>query len=148
MILDHLNNAARSLPLHKDFAKAFEFLRQAGLKDMADGKYPIDGDRVVATIAASEGRGTAGAKIEAHRKFIDIQFTIAGEEVIGWKPTPACSPVITPYDPVKDIEFLGGEPITWVTVPPGTFMIFFPEDAHAPLAGKGKVRKVVVKVAV
>ncbi|PIZ99843.1 MAG: YhcH/YjgK/YiaL family protein, partial [Candidatus Levybacteria bacterium CG_4_10_14_0_2_um_filter_35_8] len=28
------------------------------------------------------------------------------------------------------------------------FCIFFPEDAHAPLVGKGQVRKVIFKVAV
>jgi biofilm protein TabA len=35
-----------------------------------------------------------------------------------------------------------------VATPPGTFAIFFPEDAHAPMAGEGLIHKVVVKVAV
>jgi beta-galactosidase beta subunit len=33
-------------------------------------------------------------------------------------------------------------------VPAGHFAIFFPEDAHAPLAGEGHLVKAVVKVAV
>jgi beta-galactosidase beta subunit len=37
--------------------------------------------------------------------------------------------------------------MTWVAVPPGSFAIFFPHDAHAPLGGEGRVKKAVVKVA-
>jgi beta-galactosidase beta subunit len=35
-----------------------------------------------------------------------------------------------------------------VTVAPGSFGIFFPEDAHAPAAADGPIHKVVLKVAV
>ena len=35
-----------------------------------------------------------------------------------------------------------------VDAPAGSFAVFFPADAHAPLAGDGDVRKAVVKVAV
>jgi len=40
------------------------------------------------------------------------------------------------------------QPSTFVSVPPGSFTIFFPHDAHAPLAGPGRLKKAVVKVAV
>jgi beta-galactosidase beta subunit len=33
-------------------------------------------------------------------------------------------------------------------VPAGSFAIFFPDDAHAPLATTGEAHKLVVKVAV
>jgi beta-galactosidase beta subunit len=35
-----------------------------------------------------------------------------------------------------------------VATPAGSYCIFFPEDAHAPLVSDGMVRKVVVKIAV
>jgi beta-galactosidase beta subunit len=35
-----------------------------------------------------------------------------------------------------------------VSVPRGSFAIFFPEDAHAPLAGRGALTKAIVKIAV
>jgi biofilm protein TabA len=35
-----------------------------------------------------------------------------------------------------------------VTIPQGSFGIFYPEDAHAPMGSDGPLHKVVVKVAV
>ena len=32
------------------------------------------------------------------------------------------------------------------TLSPGEFVIFFPEDAHAPCIGEGVIRKMVAKV--
>ena len=42
----------------------------------------------------------------------------------------------------------GDKPDLWFSLPPGSFAIFFPSDAHAPLAGAGKTMKAVVKIAV
>ena len=37
-------------------------------------------------------------------------------------------------------------PDNYVTVLPGEFVVFFPDDAHAPMIGTGVVHKVVIKV--
>ena len=34
----------------------------------------------------------------------------------------------------------------YVTVRPGEFLIVYPEDAHAPIIGRGKLRKLIAKV--
>ncbi len=44
--------------------------------------------------------------------------------------------------------FFADRPETWFAVKPGSFAIFYPQDAHAPLAGTGETRKAVMKVAV
>ena len=72
----------------------------------------------------------------------------AGSEEIGWRPKPLCQNVAQAYDKEKDIEYYGDRPELWFKVPPGYFVVFFPDDAHAPLAGSEKVVKAVVKVAV
>ena len=69
-------------------------------------------------------------------------------EEFGWRPAAACSQTTEKYDAAKDIVFFGDKPEIWFAVPPGHFAVFFPSDAHAPLAGKGAIRKAVVKVAV
>jgi YhcH/YjgK/YiaL family protein len=51
------------------------------------------------------------------------------------------------YDPGRDIEFFTDRPDVWIPVKPGQFVVFFPEDAHAPLVGAGEIHKIVVKVA-
>jgi beta-galactosidase beta subunit len=46
----------------------------------------------------------------------------------------------------NDIGFVKDQPTLWIPVPPGSFAVFFPEDGHAPLAGDGPLRKIVLKI--
>lgn len=147
MILDRLGRAEQYCHLHPRFRAAFEFLRNTGLSQLAAGKHEIQGDKLYVLIAREKGRAHAGARLEAHRKYIDIQLTLAGQEEIGWRPTTECSQPDAPFDTTKDVCLYGDAPESWVSVPAGTFVIFFPDDAHAPLAGQGDLHKAVVKVA-
>ena len=147
MILDRLENADRYAGMHASFAKAFAFLRQPSLAAMADGKHVIDGERLMVIMGKEPGKGERGTKLESHRKYIDIQYTLSGIERIGWKPAKECR-VSTPHDDARDVAFYGDASESWVTVQAGTFVVFYPEDAHAPLAGDGTPHKAVVKVAV
>lgn len=147
MILDTLDQADRYASLHPGFAPGFAFLREAPLAELQPGRHEIDGERVFAIVATDEGRGRDGARLEAHRRYIDIQLVVEGNEVIGWSELTCCTNVESPYDAEKDIVFFRDRPATWMDLAPGHFCIFFPEDAHAPLAGQGLVRKIVVKVA-
>ena len=126
----------------------FEYLRATDLAAFAPGRHEIDGDRISISVDHVEGRGREGARLEAHRQHIDIQLTLAGVEQIGWRPLAVCEQPEGVFDPTRDIGFYRDRPETWLVVPPGTFAIFFPEDAHAPLAGEGAVRKAIVKIRV
>jgi biofilm protein TabA len=123
MILDRLENAQRYVALHPDFAKAFTFLRQPRLESLPLEKIEIDGVRV-------------------------IQYVISGVDEMGWKTKSTCRKPDTPYDAEKDFELFSDPADAWVAVGPGAFTVFFPEDAHAPLIGKGELHKIVIKVAV
>lgn len=148
MIVDYLQEANRYSPLHAGFADVFEFLRRADLAKLADGRHEIDGERLFAIVSRVEGRGREKALLEAHRRYIDVQFVISGQDCIGWMPTADCERVASPYDPEKDLEFFFDRPATWLAVSTGAFAIFYPEDAHAPLATSGPIHKAIVKVAV
>ena len=148
MILDDLKNADRHAGLHPDFAAAFDFLKRADIGTLPAGRCDVLGKRVFAIVGKDEGKGREKARLEAHRKYIDIQFVVSGEEWIGWRDLAACRESGLGYSAEKEIEFYTAAPTKWFRVPPGSFAIFFPEDAHAPLAGEGPVHKVVVKVAV
>lgn len=148
MIFDDLKNAARYHALHPGFRHGFEFLSQSGLAQLDGGRHELDGDRLFALVNRDPGRGHEGARLEAHRKYIDIQFLVDGCEEIGWRPTPECRQITEAYDDARDLMFFGDAPQSWINLPVGKFMVFFPEDAHAPLASRGDNLKVVVKVAV
>jgi biofilm protein TabA len=147
MILDTLARSGRYSALHPAFTRAFDVLASSDLITLEPGRHEIDGDRIYISIDHKEGRGREGARLEAHRHYLDIQFTIDGCEEIGWMPLGECRQATGAFDPAKDIQFFGDPPRTWVAVPPGHFAIFFPEDAHAPLAGCGFLKKAIVKIA-
>lgn len=148
MVLDTLANADRYAALHPGLADAFQFLRRAGLDTLAPGRYPLQGDELFAIVSRVPARRREEAKLECHRRYIDVQFVIAGNDEMGWKPAAACHQPQAPFDQGKDIQFFNDAPDAWVAVPAGSFSLFFPEDAHAPLAGEGMIHKVVMKVAV
>ena len=141
-----LGLSARYADLDPAFARAFGFLREVDLSSLAAGRHDIDGDVIYVSIDHADGRGRQGARLEAHRRHIDIQLTLLGEEQIGWKPLVSCETPDGAFDDSRDIGFFRDRPETWLSLPPGTFAIFFPEDAHAPLAGSGPVKKAIVKV--
>ena len=148
MVLDRLANWRRYAGLHPGFADAFRWLAQLRPAEAAVGRHAIDGDRLYALIGRDPGRGHDGARLEAHRRYIDIQLTLAGQEEIGWSPLADCVEPESPYSSEGDIAFYAACPNTWLAVPPGTFAILYPDDAHAPLAGTGELFKAVAKVAV
>jgi len=147
MILDKLSESDRYAALHPDFARAFEFLAKTSLGGLTPGRHEIDGDRMFVLIDHKTGKGREGARLEAHRKYIDIQYTFEGMEEVGWSPLDALRPPSGGFDESNDIGFFDDDrPSTWLSVPPGLLAIFFPEDAHAPLAGRGLLKKAVVKI--
>lgn len=148
MILDEPAAAWRYESLHPGFRQGIEFLRSRDLESLPSGRIDLDGDRLFALINRDPGKGRSGARLEAHRKYIDIQYLVSGREEIGWRPTAQCRDLTDPYSESRDIMFFADQPLTWIELPVGKFMIFYPEDAHAPLAATGENLKVVIKVAV
>jgi len=147
MILNTLANADRYAALHPLFAHAFEFLRVTDLKSLTPGKHTVQGEQLFVIVEACAGRTRGEAKLECHRRYIDIQLVLAGIDEMGWKPVAECVEPATDYDAARDIRFFNDAPSSWIATPPGAFCVFFPEDAHAPLVCAGMIRKVVVKIA-
>ena len=148
MIIDRLDEAHRYFPLHPLFPRAFEILWSPDLSSLHAGKHQIEGDRLYLVIALEEGVGMDRAVLEAHRRYIDIQFVIEGTDMIGWKPVRECTHVRQPYDESKDVELYGGKPASWSPVAGPGFALYFPGDAHAPLGGTGRLRRAIVKVGI
>jgi len=110
MILDVLDSAHYYFALHKDFAKAFEFLLRSDVKELPMEKYEIDGDRIYAVVASDPGRKKADSRLETHEKYIDIQLVLDGTDNMGWKPKSLCKQPAGDYDQEKDLQFFEDEP--------------------------------------
>lgn len=103
-------------------------------------------DQVLATKARAE------AFFESHRKYIDVQVVIEGEETME---VIDAGQIATQgeFQPERDLQlYQDTTRASIVRLGPGDAAIFFPADVHMPLlqprAGAGAVRKTVVKVPV
>ena len=128
-----------------------EFLEKTDLAALPLGKHEIAGEAVFALAMKAPARSLAEAKFESHREYLDIQFLLSGEEMIGLLPIGQLAEA-APYDAVKDL-ILYGTPARFheLRVPPGHFAVFFPEEGHMPMCrvgAPGELHKVVVKVRV
>lgn len=147
MILDTLANADRYAALHPLFARAFAFLRETDLQSLPTGMHEVQGEQLFVIVESCQGRTREEAKLECHRRYIDIQLVLEGIDEMGWKPVAECVNPLAGYDAARDIRFFSDVPSSWIATPAGSFCLFFPDDAHAPLVSTGLIRKGVVKIA-
>lgn len=147
MIIDTLASADKYFGLHQNFKAAFEFLRSTDLNAIEVGKYEI-ADGLKAIVSDNEGKTAevAAEKFECHNKNIDIQVCIRGYETMGWKPRTNCTMPKGEYNDEKDVLFYGDKPDMHFSLKDSQFVIFYPEDVHAPMIGEGLIKKLVVKV--
>lgn len=148
MILDSLSAGKKYAGMHVNFPKAFTYLTETDLDSLEAGSYEISGKDVVATVFTKPAKTKEESleKFECHDKHIDIQVCLGGEEAIGWKPRENCMQLKGSYNPEKDVSYYADEPDTYFQLSPGQFAVFFPEDVHAPMIGKGDIKKLVIKV--
>ena len=128
--------------------KAFDFLRDTDMEKIETGKYELDGENLYASVSEYNTKNEEDARLEAHRKYADIQYIISGEEKMGLVPLTKTE-VVTPYDDAKDVCFLKAGKLTYHHATPKVYFIFFPEDAHKPsikVKDNAPVKKVVLKV--
>lgn len=146
MILDSLSNAEKYYELHPLFKDAFDYIKSTNFEDASLGKMELKGDDLFAIISDSDMRTQAEAPLEVHNEYIDIQLPVSCTEVFGWKSRAELVQEDEVFDPKRDIQFFKDEYTSLISVAPGNFVVFFPQDGHAPCIGNGTVRKVVIKI--
>lgn len=149
MIIDQVPNAALYRGLSPLMAAAMDELLKGELPRRADGRYELRGDRLVAIVQTYPTKPRSQGAWETHRKYIDVQWMLQGEELMGYGPVDELK-VAQVYDSQKDVMFHEGEGRGFVRVSAGMFVIFHPHDAHMPsltAQTPSTVRKIVLKVA-
>lgn len=116
--------------------------------DMAEKQYYIQ-DGVFVRIMSYKTKQKSECNIEAHNKYVDIQFTLKGSEGISLYERSRLKE-ISPYNADDDIVFFNPQNIDYLMVKniPGYFSIIFPEEAHQPMiyTGDDIVKKGVIKI--
>ena len=151
MIVATLDQLANQAAVPPRLRKALDFLQKTDLLALDAGRAEIDGNEVFALVQSYDTRPIPEPpRFEAHRKYMDVQYLAAGNEVMGWASLDQLD-VTVEYIPDKDI-MLGHVPAgayCFVPFGAGQAILLYPTDAHAPMHTAGEpepVRKIVVKV--
>lgn len=145
MIYDTLDHLERYRGMHPGVLRGLRFLAETDFS-APQARYEIDGEKIFAFVQDYETK-PANDTPEAHRKYIDIQYLIQGEELVGVAPLEAMTEVVE-AKPENDIWLYHG-PVAQVPIGNRRFLALFPEDAHAPgvaVDSPAPARKCVVKV--
>jgi uncharacterized protein, YhcH/YjgK/YiaL family len=146
MIVDTIENLGKYVALNPLFADVVEFLKNHDLQSMEPGKYPIKDKDLFMNLQVAQQRTKDTAFLETHIEMIDIQIPITCAETFGY--TPLCDLPAFDYNAEKDITKYGDtKPQTFVTVNPGQFAIFFPQDGHMPcIIDEPEIKKAIFKI--
>lgn len=68
----------------KSIIKAINFLKDNDFVNMKTGVYNIMGDDIIAQVVDKETKSEKDLKAEVHRKYVEIQFSVLGNEIIGY----------------------------------------------------------------
>lgn len=146
MIIDTLDHLGLYSSLHPLFADVTDYLKSHDLQTMEPGKYTIIDKDLFVNLQVAKQRSKETAFLETHIQMIDIQIPISCAETFGY--SPLCDLPDFQYDAENDITKYGDtKPQTYVTVNPGQFVIFFPQDGHAPcIIEDDEIKKAIFKV--
>jgi len=147
MIVDSLSRFGDYLGVHPLFPRVGQYLAATDLGALAEGRHEIGGG-CFALVSEYRTLGAGEGFIECHRRHIDVQVLARGVERVGVCRRGECIPAS--WDEEGDCEVLEGE-VDHVTLRPGSFAVFLPQDGHMPKLDAGEaatVRKVVIKVPV
>jgi biofilm protein TabA len=131
----------------KYWEEAFSFLKTHDLSSIAKGRYVVDGDNVTATVTYDSSKNLDKTSWESHRKFIDLQYVIEGEELMGVCPVSEAT-VTNPYNERRDVANYSVKGKIY-SATADAFFLFFPHNAHRPNitpGGNKPVKKIVIKI--
>lgn len=150
MIIDQLSNAKSYYHLGEKIKRALQFLEETNLASLENGKEIIDGENIFAMIQEYETKDPANEKLESHRKYIDVQYVVKGEEKMGHALLKEQAPSRL-YNPEDDYMLFDESPDFFSVIKEGMFTIFYPTDLHMPCIQHHQsslVKKIVIKVSV
>lgn len=127
----------------------FKFLVETDLKTIETGRIDLSED-VFTVVSEYETKKPEDALFESHKEYIDLQYVISGEELIGLTNDQSIK-IATPYSYSNDITFYQFDGGKLLPASPENYFIFFPEDIHRPCiktSKKSMVKKIVLKIKV
>lgn len=146
MIVDFIENIDKyeNIP-----SNVIEFLKTLSCETQT-GHYELNASAYV-NVDEYKTKPIENCKFEAHKKYIDIQMLIEGEEELDILPVEGLK-VSEEYNEERDIMFFENpqELPDKIQLKPFKFVLIYPEEGHRPQMNSGseskKVKKAVAKI--
>lgn len=149
MIFDTLKNIKNYKGISANLDKAIDSIAKGEYLTAPAGVTNIDGTEVFFNVQENViPKNLEDANFEIHKKYIDIQLIIDGQENFGYATLENVSPK-NKFSPEKDFQALNGDVEVTYTMKSDRFILFFPEEPHMPCLKSGdteKIKKVVYKI--
>ena len=145
MIVDDLENISKYADLIPQDVIDFMLKLKSDIKS---GRYDIDGINYV-NIDEYKPKSIDMCRFEAHRKYIDIQMVLEGQEFIDVRLAEGLN-VNQQYDETRDIMFFDSDVKDFdrILLTPYKFVLIYPYEAHRPQIKSvcANVKKAVAKI--
>jgi len=155
MIIGFIDNLSSSKWLSGigQLNKIIDIIEKTDFTKKDDGTIKIDADDLYYILTTYNTSNDIEEKpAEAHRKFIDLQYILYGEEKIGYADYRSPKMLLKEYDEASDAEFFKRiEDESFFVLKKGMYAVFFPEDVHRPGVANKEVhgiRKIIFKIPV
>jgi YhcH/YjgK/YiaL family protein len=150
LIFDSLSNAD-SYFTESWWQDTLAYIRSA-TPSLNDGVHPVRTDAIVARVHTGHTSPASGAVLESHRAYVDVHVVLEGRETIAVWPADHLH-IRTQYDDEQDVVFYDppADEGARLTLSPGFFAVFFPQDAHMTQLMDRRpaaVKKLVMKISV
>jgi biofilm protein TabA len=148
MIYDLLENSQYYSKITRSIELGLSFLKSSDLMALQPGRIDLEGESIYALVQQYFTKPELSGVWEAHRHYIDIQYMVSGSERIGFSILNTMN--LGAYDSQRDFQSMSGSG-QMLNLFAGSFVIFYPQDAHMPGlidVAEAQVKKVVIKCAV
>lgn len=149
MIYDIIDNAEKYFAKNDKFYRAIKYAVEFDLTQ-PNGSYEVDGQNIVAKV---QGYSTSPAEqrtFESHKLYADIQIMREGSERQDVVVAENLEPLGAYNEQDDYTKYKASDVFSTVSLHPGQFVVYYPDDMHRPNCNIGadskKVRKICMKV--
>ncbi len=144
MIVCPWKDLGRYAPIIPGLEEAMKVV--AELPNLEAATYPLSNDGKI-MVQVGKTKPWEGAELEVHHNYLDIQYVVKGQEIVGWAPTETLT-LNGEFNTAKDKGMYYGTNDTML-IREGYCYVVYPEDAHAPgkhIGESNDLTKIVVKL--
>jgi YhcH/YjgK/YiaL family protein len=149
MIIDKLANNKLYRNLHPRFQEAFDFLERSDLGELNSGRIDLKGEELFVLINSYTTKKNELNVLEAHKKYIDLQYVVQGTEGIDYEIYDNHA-IHKEYDQKEDYILYKPKDSSTVKLDTNHFALLYPEDLHLPTVAfndvPSEIKKIVIKI--